>query len=86
MKTEYFTKGEILKVETVASKGGAMRLKIEIPLIEETAMLAMNQNNSCAIRLNFDQATIDSAVGQLGLFEGHESEEEAEPEKEFFGV
>lgn len=86
MQSEYLVRAEVVKISTMAAKGGVLRMTLEMPLIEQTATLAMAQSATCAVKLNFDQPSIDEAAGQLGLFEKKEQEGEEEEEKQFFGV
>jgi hypothetical protein len=86
MQSEYFIKGEVIKVATMAAKGGTMRITFDVPLIDKTATLAMAQNKTVALNISFTQHKIDEAAGQMGLFEGKEPEETEENKKEFFGT
>ena len=61
-------KAEVIKVATMAAKGGSIRITLDVPLVEKTAILAMTQNKTAAVNLNFQQKAIDDAAGQLGLF------------------
>ena len=70
MFSEITFKAEVIKVATMAAKGGSIRITLDVPLVEKTAILAMTQNKTAAVNLSFDQAAIDEAAGQLGLFEG----------------
>ena len=70
MFSEITFKAEVIKVATMAAKGGSIRITLDVPLVEKTAILAMTQNKTTAVKLSFDQASIDEAAGQLGLFEG----------------
>ena len=83
---EYLVKAEVIKVSTMAAKGGSMRITFDIPLIEQTATLAMAQNKTVALKMNFDQPAIDEASGQMGLFDEPERDDEGGEETEFFGV
>jgi hypothetical protein len=69
MFTEIFFKAEVIKVATMAAKGGSIRLTLDVPLVEKTAILAMTQNKTAAVTLSLLQKDIDDAAGQLGLFE-----------------
>jgi len=87
MQSEYFIKGEVIKVATMAAKGGTMRITFDVPLIDKTATLAMAQNKTVALNISFAQHKIDEAAGQMGLFDEAEREGEQEEEgKQFFGT
>ncbi len=62
-------KAEVIKVATMAAKGGSIRVMLDIPLVEKTAVLAMWQNKTVAANLSFEQKAVDDAAGQLGLFQ-----------------
>jgi hypothetical protein len=70
MVNEILFKAEVIKVSTMAAKGGSIRVMLDIPLVEKTAVLAMWQNKTVAAQLSCEQSKIDDAAGQLGLFEG----------------
>ncbi len=76
MVNEILFKAEVIKVATMAAKGGSIRITLDVPLVEKTAILAMTQNKTAAVKLNFDQKSVDEAAGQLGLFEGEEKDGE----------
>lgn len=87
MQSEYLVRAEVVKISTMASKGGVLRMTLEMPLIDKTATLAMAQSATCAVKLNFDKASIDEAAGQLGLFDEKEREDESGGgDKKFFGA
>ena len=67
-------KAEVIKVATMAAKGGSIRITLDVPLVEKTAILAMTQNKTAAVTLSFEQKKIDEAAGQLGLFANNEEE------------
>ena len=67
-------KAEVIKVATMAAKGGSIRITLDVPLVEKTAILAMTQNKTAAVSLNFQQKAIDDAAGQLGLFVNEEDD------------
>ncbi len=85
MTQEYFIKAEVIKVSTMAAKGGTMRITFDVPLIEKTATLAMAQNKTAALLISFGQSKIDEAAGQMELFD-HPDDTEEQGEKEFFGA
>lgn len=70
MVNEILFKAEVIKVATMAAKGGSIRITLDVPLVEKTAILALAQNKTAAVTLDFKQSSIDDAAGQLGLFEG----------------
>lgn len=86
MQTKYLVKAEVVKVATMAAKGGTIRITLDLPIMDSTERLTGAQNKTCAMDLNFNEQAIDTAAGQMGLFVEDERESEKGEDKEFFGA
>jgi hypothetical protein len=87
MQSEYYVKGVVKKVQTLDANNGTIRLIIDIPLLEKTSHLTMTHGKDVAVSISLEQAKLDAAAGQMGLFDEKERENESEGgDKEFFGA
>lgn len=78
MKQHYESKANIKKFATQASKGGSVILTLELPLTDDTAGLAITQNQMCVVSLDFSADSVEKADGQkmLDLDEKNQDTEE----------
>ena len=70
MQQNFLVKAEVIKVATMAAKGGTIRITLDLPILDSTERLSGTQNKTCSMNLDFNQKAIDEAAGQMGLFEG----------------
>ena len=80
MVSRIVTKANVKKFSTQAAKGGSIVITLEMPLTDENAALASNQNKDCVLDMAFDNDSLEKFDGQLSLFDNQGSGDEYEEE------